>query len=238
MLGTLLRWAVRLLFFALIAGGIGFAITRLLGGDDEDFEDFEDLESSFEFNETPVEIDVSSAESAISSGIDTVADTVGEVVDDTAEEIGNTAGEIRDELSDSAEEISDAAGDIGDELGDELGDTAEAIGDEVGDEMEPRAGTSTGLLDEQSVDDTDNSEPSSYDGASHNGASDESRLIDIKGIGPGYESRLKSLGINSMTDLLNADSGQIAEQAGVIGGANTVEEWKERARAMVSEGRE
>jgi hypothetical protein len=40
-----------------------------------------------------------------------------------------------------------------------------------------------------------------------------------------------------MTDLLNADAEQVAEQVGVIGGANQVEDWKEQARAMISEGR-
>src|SRR5215217_6329104 len=74
----LVRWLVRLFFFALIAGVVGFVITRLMGGEDDDFEDFEDLESSFEFNETPVEIDVSgpatSGESTMASA-DASSDT-------------------------------------------------------------------------------------------------------------------------------------------------------------------
>jgi predicted flap endonuclease-1-like 5' DNA nuclease len=33
-----------------------------MGGDDDDFDDFDDLDSGFEFQETPVEIDVPAAE--------------------------------------------------------------------------------------------------------------------------------------------------------------------------------
>jgi predicted flap endonuclease-1-like 5' DNA nuclease len=62
MLRTLLRWISRFFLFGLIAAAVGFVITKLMGQDDEEFEDFEDLDSSFEFEETPVEIDVSAGE--------------------------------------------------------------------------------------------------------------------------------------------------------------------------------
>ena len=64
----MLRWLTRLLIIGLIAAAIAFAISRMMGQDDEDFEDFEDLDSSFEFQETPVEIDVRAEEGTGGSG--------------------------------------------------------------------------------------------------------------------------------------------------------------------------
>ncbi|MDQ5825749.1 MAG: hypothetical protein M3441_16265 [Chloroflexota bacterium] len=53
----MLRWLLRLLLVGLILAAIGFVVTRLMG-QDEDFDDFDDLDEGFEFEETPVEIDV------------------------------------------------------------------------------------------------------------------------------------------------------------------------------------
>lgn len=53
----MLRWLVRLLIAGLVAAAVAFALARLLGQDDEDFDDFDDFDTEFEF-ETPVEIDV------------------------------------------------------------------------------------------------------------------------------------------------------------------------------------
>jgi predicted flap endonuclease-1-like 5' DNA nuclease len=53
----MLRWLVRLLIAGLIAAAVAFALARLLGQDEEDFDDFDDFDTEFEF-ETPVEIDV------------------------------------------------------------------------------------------------------------------------------------------------------------------------------------
>jgi predicted flap endonuclease-1-like 5' DNA nuclease len=54
----MLRRLSRLLIIVLLLAVVAFAVSRLMGGDDEDFDDFEDLDSGFEFQETPVEIDV------------------------------------------------------------------------------------------------------------------------------------------------------------------------------------
>lgn len=201
MLGLLVRWAVRLFFFALIAGAVGFVVTRLLGGEDEDFEDFEDfedMEANFEFNETPVEIDVSGPATADASASDT----------------GTPSGYAGPE--------------------DEDGDGDEAA---TGDNGSGRSSSShdTIALDNRLE---ENSEPAGDLDTANNGSSDGARLIDIKGIGPGYESRLRAIGINTMSDLLNADAQQIAEQAGVNGGMAQVEDWKEQARALIAEGQE
>ena len=59
----MLRWLLRLLLVGLILGAIGFVVTRLMG-QDEDFDDFDDLEEGFEFEETPVEIDVPAEDGA------------------------------------------------------------------------------------------------------------------------------------------------------------------------------
>jgi hypothetical protein len=64
----MLRWLLRLLLVGLILAAIGFVVTRLMGQDDEDFEDYDDLDSGFEFQETPVEIDVPADDTAGGAG--------------------------------------------------------------------------------------------------------------------------------------------------------------------------
>lgn len=173
MFQKLVRLLVRLFFFGLIAGAVGFVITRLMGGEDDDFEDFEDLESSFEFNETPVEIDVSGP--ATNDGVSNDADQP------------------------------------------------------VSARVETRSGNMTVALDEQSSD-SDDSDDSADDGTTTDGP----RLIDIKGIGPSYEARLRSMGITSMSELIEADSEKIVESANVIGGVAEVDDWKQQAKEMTS----
>ncbi len=197
MIRNLVRWLVRLFFFALIVGAVGFVITRLMGGEDEDFDDFEDLEASFEFNETPVEIDVSGPAT-------------------TSEAQAAMPGEMSSEMP--AE--TDA----------EMG-PAENAEESAPPSSHPSADTIA--LDDRLL---DNEDTSSSMNASTNGSAAGSRLIDIKGIGPNYETRLRAIGINNMNDLLNADSHHIAEQVGVIGGASQVDDWKEQARSMMSGG--
>src|SRR5687768_901451 len=64
----MLRWLMRLVIVGLIGLGVAYAISRLMG-QDEDFDDFDDIEAGFEFEETPVEIDVpAEAGGAESSG--------------------------------------------------------------------------------------------------------------------------------------------------------------------------
>jgi predicted flap endonuclease-1-like 5' DNA nuclease len=163
MLRGLLRLLVRLFFFGLIAGAVGFVVTRLMGGEDEDFEDFDDLESSFEFNETPVEIEVSDTDTA---GTTSSPSTRARVVASSEAHTKTAADEI---------------------------------------------------------------------GADTTAVSDGPRLIDIKGIGPQYETRLHSMGIKTMQDLIDADANHVAEEIGVIGGTAQVEEWVEQAHAFLSD---
>jgi predicted flap endonuclease-1-like 5' DNA nuclease len=54
----MLRRLSRLLIIALVLAVVAYAVSKLMGGDDDDFDDFDDLDSGFEFQETPVEIDV------------------------------------------------------------------------------------------------------------------------------------------------------------------------------------
>jgi predicted flap endonuclease-1-like 5' DNA nuclease len=161
MLRGLVRLLVRLFVFGLIAAAVGFVVTRLMGGEDEDFEDFDDLESSFEFNETPVEIEVSEDAGATSS-----PSTQTKVLNSTSVE-------------------SPAAL-----------DAARSVSKEV---------------------------------------PEGPRLIDIKGIGPSYETRLHSIGIKTMQDLIDADANNVAEELGVIGGATEVADWVVQAHAFLSE---
>jgi len=156
MLRGLVRLLVRLFVFGLIAAAVGFVVTRLMGGEDEDFEDFDDLESSFEFNETPVEIEVSE----------------------------NTA---------------------------------------------PASAPSsqTKVLSSTAVDSSADTVPTEVP--------EGPRLIDIKGIGPSYETRLHSIGIKTMQDLIDADANNVAEELGVIGGATEVTDWVVQAHAFLSD---
>ena len=61
-------------------------------------------------------------------------------------------------------------------------------------------------------------------------------LQDIKGIGPAYEQRLLALGINSVSELANADAGSLSEQLDVVGGRETIEGWLDQARDLTSGG--
>lgn len=156
MLRGLVRLLVRLFVFGLIAAAVGFVVTRLMGGEDEDFEDFDDLESSFEFNETPVEIEVSEDASATSA-----------------------------------------------------------------------PSTKTKVLSNTTVDSSADTVPTEVP--------EGPRLIDIKGIGPSYETRLHSIGIKTMQDLIDADANNVAEELGVIGGATEVADWVVQAHAFLSD---
>jgi predicted flap endonuclease-1-like 5' DNA nuclease len=169
MLRGLVRLLVRLFVFGLIAAAVGFVVTRLMGGEDEDFEDFDDLESSFEFNETPVEIEVSENADVTSS-----PSTQTKVLNSTTVESPIAS----DTTVDTASEAATIA------------------------PTEVPEGP---------------------------------RLIDIKGIGPSYETRLHSIGIKTMQDLIDADAGNVAEELGVIGGATEVEDWVVQAHAFLSD---
>jgi predicted flap endonuclease-1-like 5' DNA nuclease len=64
----MLRRLSRLLIIALLLAVVAFVASRLMGGDDDDdFDDFDDLDSGFDFQETPVEIDVPAREDTASA---------------------------------------------------------------------------------------------------------------------------------------------------------------------------
>jgi predicted flap endonuclease-1-like 5' DNA nuclease len=63
----MLRWLKRLVILGLIALAVVFIAGRLMR-QEEDFDDYDDIESGFEFQETPVEIDVPAESSAPSDG--------------------------------------------------------------------------------------------------------------------------------------------------------------------------
>jgi len=59
----MLRWLVRLLVLAVIAV-VGVIVVSRLTNREDDFEDYDDLEAGFDFQETPVEIEVPAEQSA------------------------------------------------------------------------------------------------------------------------------------------------------------------------------
>lgn len=67
----MLSWLKRLIILGLIALAIAFIAGRLMR-QEEDFDDYDDIESGFDFQETPVEIDVPA------EGGDTASDANGE----------------------------------------------------------------------------------------------------------------------------------------------------------------
>lgn len=164
----MLRRLSRLLVILLVLAVVAYAVSKLMGGDDDDFDDFDDLDSGFEFQETPIEIDVPAADS---------------MAPDTG-------------MSDNASSYDESA------------------------VPAPRIGTAP-LHDRSGL----------ASGTETNG-SDGGRLIDINGIGPAYEARLHSIGINSIHDLAHADAEAIASQIEVIGGAATVGDWIDQARML------
>lgn len=60
------RWLTRLLILGLLAAVAAFVASRLMG-QEEDFDDFDDVDAGFEFQETPVEIDVPAEDGAVSA---------------------------------------------------------------------------------------------------------------------------------------------------------------------------
>ena len=105
---TMLRWLLRLLLVGLILAAIGFVVTRLMG-QDEDFDDFDDLDAGFEFQETPVEIDVPADDSpaagaAGTTGTATTALSAGDGSSDGTND-GTSDG------SDGSDGSADGAGD-------------------------------------------------------------------------------------------------------------------------------
>jgi polyhydroxyalkanoate synthase len=63
----MLRRLSRLLIVVLLLAVVAYAASRMLGGDEDDFDDFDDLDSGFEFQETPVEIDVPASDASTQS---------------------------------------------------------------------------------------------------------------------------------------------------------------------------
>jgi predicted flap endonuclease-1-like 5' DNA nuclease len=59
-------------------------------------------------------------------------------------------------------------------------------------------------------------------------AADETSVDDIKGIGPAYSKRLGEVGINTVTELAEADPAELAERVTVA--EKTVAKWVDRAK--------
>lgn len=102
----MLRWLLCLLLVGLILAAIGFVVTRLMG-QDEDFDDFDDLDAGFEFQETPVEIDVP-ADDTDAGGAAGTATTALNARDGMGEGSGEGAGDGGGEGGDDS---TDGAGD-------------------------------------------------------------------------------------------------------------------------------
>jgi predicted flap endonuclease-1-like 5' DNA nuclease len=175
----MLRRLFRLLIIALLLAIAAYFVSRFMGGDEDDFDDFDDLDSEFEFQETPVEIDVAASDIASPP---TATHATPSPASSPAQSTTSTSATSSAVRLDDADVSSDRSGDA----------TANV--------------------------------------------SSEGRLIDIVGIGPAYEARLQSIGINSIHDLAHADPDMIASQIEVIGGAATVGDWIDQARSHHSHG--
>jgi len=202
----MLRRLSRLLIILLLLGVIAFVASRLLGGEDDDFDDFDDLDSGFEFQETPVEIDVpaNSAPAQDAGGSDATSE----------------ANSVAGDMSTGTATYDASAGSA-------MPGTSGATG-ATDTTSAPRKSMSTGLLG-------DMDESDSASDADNNG-SDSDRLININGIGSAYEARLQAIGINNVNDLANADAETVASQIDVIGGAATVGDWIDKAKIQQNNG--
>jgi predicted flap endonuclease-1-like 5' DNA nuclease len=177
----MLRRLSRLLIILVLVAVVAFAASKLLGGDEDDFDDFDDLDSGFEFQETPVEIDVPASSEA--------------APDTTMSESTSTAADTS-----YTSEMVNMSGDTGTSRG-------------------------TGVLRDMDE---------SASATNNDGGDDE--LISINGIGAAYEARLHSIGINSISELANADAEAVASQIDVIGGAATVGDWIDQAKMHQNNG--
>jgi predicted flap endonuclease-1-like 5' DNA nuclease len=74
------RWLTRLFVFAVLAAVAAFAIIRFMNRD-EDFDEYEDIDAGFEFQETPVEIDVAAEEEAAAPDAPTATATAAAVAE-------------------------------------------------------------------------------------------------------------------------------------------------------------
>jgi predicted flap endonuclease-1-like 5' DNA nuclease len=91
------RWLTRLLILGILAALAAFVLSRLMNPED-DFDEFDDIEAGFEFEETPVEIDVPVQESAGSAGGTGMAmGTQGNGAGDTADTTGSADGSMQGE---------------------------------------------------------------------------------------------------------------------------------------------
>jgi Helix-hairpin-helix domain len=113
------RWLLRLLLVGLILAAIGFVVSRLMG-QDEDFDDFDDLDAGFEFQETPVEIDVPADDNGTGGTVGT-ATTALSAGDGTSDGDGTGDGTSDgDGTGDGTSDGDGATGGAGDDTGTKL----------------------------------------------------------------------------------------------------------------------
>ncbi|MEO8287612.1 MAG: helix-hairpin-helix domain-containing protein [Chloroflexota bacterium] len=93
----MLRRLFRLLIIGLILAVVAYVASRVMGGDDDDFDDFDDLDSGFEFQETPVEIDVpATASTQPASDVSSSSVSTTTRLDDTVEMASDNSGRLID----------------------------------------------------------------------------------------------------------------------------------------------
>lgn len=186
----MLRWLVRLLVLAVIAVA-GVMIVSRLTNREEDFDDYDDLESGFDFQETPVEIEV------------------------PAEQYAAVGSSKSSDASSASSNGKGGSSSFSQEAPTESAKSSDNEGEKSNANGNGRAKASS--LETTTL-----------------GSSDS--LIDIVGIGPAFDARLKAIGINTLADLAQADANSINEQVDVIGGVATVEDWIAQAKNLISPG--
>lgn len=219
------RWLTRLLIFGSIAIAAVLVVYRFLN-QDEDYDDFDDIDAGFEFQETPVEIDVPAEESAYTSealsGGDAAPDAPASVRE-SADEVGNgAAGAGSARKTHSTTTLNESlTGGVATEAGSPNGHAMPASAEEGSQAVEAPQPTESG--DDRGVSEAPHAEEAA-----------SARLTLVNGIGDAYANRLGGIGITTLGELAACDAGSVAEQLSVPGGRETVEDWISKAQELIA----
>ncbi|MBF6612659.1 MAG: hypothetical protein IVW55_05970 [Chloroflexi bacterium] len=210
------RWLTRLLIFGSIAIAAVLVVYRFLN-QDEDYDDFDDIDGGFEFQETPVEIDVPAEESAYTSEALSGGDAAPASARESAGEVGNGAAGARSaRKSHSTTTLNESlTGGVATEAGSPNGHAIAASAEEAPQPTE--SGDDRGVSE-----------------APHAEEAASARLTLVNGIGDAYANRLGGIGITTLGELAACDAGSVAEQLSVPGGRETVEDWISKAQELIA----
>ncbi len=207
------RWLTRLLILGSIAIAAVFVVYRFLN-QEEDYDDFDDIDAGFEFQETPVEIDVPAEESASTS-----ADAL------TGRDAAAPVGEAGDKADNGATGAKP----------ERKTHSTTTLNESLTDGITAETGSPNGhAIPVAAEEGSQAAEAPEASGAPHAEEAASARLTLVNGIGDAYANRLGGIGITTLGELAACDADQVAEQLSVPGGRETVEDWISKAQELIA----